>query len=137
MRASQSIYGMAAGAMTIDAQLHLSRVVGLGCWICQRAAEAHHIRDGQGAGRKASDFETIPLCPDHHRTGGWGVAFHAGAEEWERRYGRQRDILISVQQALLCMYGAVTSVTFSPNTKADRIRRKNARFKKLNRPTAT
>lgn len=27
----------------------------------------HHIREGQGMAQRASDFLTIPLCPDCHQ----------------------------------------------------------------------
>lgn len=27
----------------------------------------HHIREGQGMSQRASDFLTIPLCPDCHQ----------------------------------------------------------------------
>lgn len=52
---------------------HLQRVADLGCALCARLghydvpAEVHHIRAGQGAAQRASDFLTVPLCPDHHR----------------------------------------------------------------------
>ena len=52
---------------------HLSRVAALGCVLCKRlgygetAAEVHHLRDGQGMQQRASDWLTVPLCPEHHR----------------------------------------------------------------------
>lgn len=55
--------------MTKDEKLHLSHVADLGCIACRKMgfigtpAEIHHIRDGVGIGRRASNFETIPLCP--------------------------------------------------------------------------
>ena len=33
-------------------------------------------------GRKASDFETMPLCDACHVSGGPGVAVHAGRKAW-------------------------------------------------------
>ena len=115
------------------AEIHLGRVAALGCWICGKAAHCHHIRDGQGMGRKASDFETIPLCPIHHQTGGYGVAFHAGPEIWEKTFGRQRDILAAVQAQFIVMYGEVATFAPNQNDKADRIRKKNAKYSKLKR----
>ena len=73
-------------------QLHLAAVASLGCCICRRPAQAHHLRgleSGTGTGLKASDFETIPLCPDHHTDGGPGIAYHAAPETWEDKYGTQ------------------------------------------------
>lgn len=52
---------------------HMGRVAELGCSLCHQLyeahtpAEVHHIRDGQGAAQRASDFLTVPLCPEHHR----------------------------------------------------------------------
>lgn len=78
-----------------DDKRHLRRVAALGCIVCGAAAIAHHIRSGtsSGTGLKASDYETIPLCNLHHTTGGYGVAIHAGQEEWERRYGTEEQHL--------------------------------------------
>lgn len=45
----------------------------MGCALCSildmehTPAEVHHIRDGQGAAQRASDWLTVPLCPEHHR----------------------------------------------------------------------
>jgi len=72
---------------------HLDRVASLGCLICERPAVIHHIRTGQGAGQRASDYLTIPLCPDHHTQGGSGVAIHAGQKTWEALYGSELDHL--------------------------------------------
>lgn len=52
---------------------HMGKVAELGCSLCgildmaYTPAEVHHIRDGQGAAQRASDFLTVPLCPEHHR----------------------------------------------------------------------
>lgn len=73
-------------------QQHLDAVASLGCCICRRPAQAHHIRglsSGTGMARKATDYETIPLCADHHTDGGPGVAYHALPETWESKYGTQ------------------------------------------------
>jgi hypothetical protein len=55
----------------------------LPCAACGRhgPSNAHH-RNCKTMGRKASDFETIPLCDEHHVSGGPGVAVHAGARAW-------------------------------------------------------
>lgn len=96
-------------APTKAEQRYLRRVASLGCIVCfnlgygitppERTA-VHHIRDGQGAGQRASHEETIPLCPPHHQTGGYGIALHAGQEEWERRYGTERQLLRQVRMML-------------------------------------
>lgn len=52
---------------------YMARVAQLPCVLCDELgvgpskAEVHHIRTGQGTGERASDFLTIPLCPDCHR----------------------------------------------------------------------
>jgi len=77
---------------------HMDAVRELGCIVCKREglgftpASAHHI-NCRTMGRKASDFETIPLCPTHHQTGGMGVAVHAGKRTWERIYGTEAELL--------------------------------------------
>lgn len=59
--------------MTKAEKQHLDRVQALGCMACRALgyrdtpAEIHHPRAGTGAGRKASHFDAIPLCPNHHR----------------------------------------------------------------------
>lgn len=59
--------------MTKAEKQHLDRVQALGCMACRlmgyrdTPAEIHHPRAGTGAGRKASHFDAIPLCPNHHR----------------------------------------------------------------------
>lgn len=69
----------------------MARVAALGCIICRRlgmgpqSAEVHHIRTGIGAGRKARDDQTIPLCPAHHR-GAQGL-HGLGRKRFEREYG--------------------------------------------------
>ncbi|MBR2691808.1 MAG: DUF968 domain-containing protein [Aquamicrobium sp.] len=73
----------------------------LGCIICGGPAEVHHLT-GAGMGLKAANDNVIPLCPPHHRTGGYGVAVHAGTKEWERRHGTQAELLEKVRSRLSC-----------------------------------
>jgi hypothetical protein len=70
---------------------YLSKVADIGCIICYRAgypgtpAEIHHIRGlGLGMGVRNSHYQTIPLCPEHHRgnTGYHGM----GRKAFERKY---------------------------------------------------
>jgi hypothetical protein len=35
----------------------------------------------------------IPLCHAHHRTGGHGVAVHAGRRTWEDKFGTEDELL--------------------------------------------
>jgi len=85
---------------------HLTRVAELGCVACRNAglgetpAEIHHIRAGQGRGQRASDYDTIPLCPWHHRQGGHGKAIHAGQQAWEEKFGTELELLAQVRSEL-------------------------------------
>ena len=82
---------------------YLDRIQQQGCCVCRyilgyydTPAEIHHIRNGQGGSQRASTDETLPLCPPHHRTGGHGIALHAGQETWEQKYGTEREFLDKV-----------------------------------------
>ncbi len=69
----------------------MGRVAASGCILCRRlgygdtAPEIHHIRTRTGAGKRASHFDVIGLCPEHHRgqTGLHGM----GRKAFERHYG--------------------------------------------------
>ena len=69
---------------------YMASVAELGCLICWQPAEVHH-KTGAGMGMRASNYDTMPLCPRHHRTGGHGFAIHAGTETWEAKYGLQDE----------------------------------------------
>ena len=89
--------------MNSEERRHIRRVIALGCIVCGAPAELHHIRSlaaGSGTGLKVTHFETIGLCPSHHRTGGYGIAFHAGPEIWEKTFGRQEDLLAQILKEL-------------------------------------
>lgn len=92
--------------MTKEEKRHLAKVAALGCIVCRNegfgrtAAEIHHVRNGQGMSQRASNFEVIPLCHAHHRTGGRGIAFHAGKQAFESKYGTERELLAQVNQLL-------------------------------------
>lgn len=77
----------------------LSRVAELGCIICKRPAEIHHIGNGT-LGKRSDHFSVLPLCEIHHRTGGHGVAVHAGRKTWESAHGTERDLLEQVKQKI-------------------------------------
>lgn len=85
---------------------HLSRVAALGCIVCRNLgygetpAEIHHIRTGQGVAQRASNYSSIPLCHPHHRTGGHGVAVHAGKQTWEKNFGTELELLEQVNNEL-------------------------------------
>lgn len=69
----------------------MGQVARLSCCACRRRGlakhpvEVHHIREGTGAARRASDFDTIPLCEDCHR-GAEGI-HGKGAKAWRKLMG--------------------------------------------------
>lgn len=72
------------------------RIAAIGCMICNRQADIHHCLITAGC-RKNHDL-VIPLCPEHHRHGQYGVAIHAGKIEWESRYGTEAALLEKVSR---------------------------------------
>ena len=80
-------------------EAYLSKVAHMGCLVCEMQgypdtpAEIHHVRDGNGTGQRSNHYRVIPLCPLHHRTGGYGIAFHAGEKRWEKLYGKEVELL--------------------------------------------
>ena len=77
---------------------HLSRVASLGCLICQRPANVHHIRPiGLGMGKRSSHYQTIPLCRDHHQG---EFSIHNCKKAFEERYGTE-EMLLKETQLLL------------------------------------
>ena len=77
----------------------MSDVALLSCICCRNMgfgdspAEVHHVRSGVGKGQRSSHFDTIPLCPAHHRNGGHGVAIHAGRQAFEQNYGTELALM--------------------------------------------
>lgn len=91
---------------------YMSFVAEMPCLICGRPAEVHHILEGRFGQRKSSDYHTIPLCPEHHRTGGVGVAIHAGPRTWREAHGSELRHASIVQQIMETQYGAVIPEEF-------------------------
>lgn len=81
-------------ALGMTAKQYMGAVASLGCILCRHLgypgtpAQVHHPRlaeFGAAAGRRASDFFTIPLCPEHHqgKHGVHGITDHdAFAAHW-------------------------------------------------------
>ena len=77
---------------------HLRRVAEMGCYVCSRPAEIHHIRHQTGLAMRSSHYETIPLCPEHHRFG--KVSVHLNKKEFVKRYGTEQQILAEIRRRL-------------------------------------
>ena len=84
---------------------HMGRVAALCCVVCRNEglgstpAMVHHIGNGT-MGKRASNYEVIPLCPTHHQHGGHGVAVHAGRKAFEVRYGTEKELLEQTRREL-------------------------------------
>lgn len=93
---------------------HMARVASLGSVISgKRPVEVHHCRhlppadynNGMGpykqlpaAGRKSSNFDTIPLTPEEHRER------HLNPDEWLERHGPDYEFLPIVAEMLRATY---------------------------------
>jgi len=99
------------GPSSAAGKRYMGRVAALGCILCARlgfgqrpswlpgnAAEVHHVRTGQGAAQRASDFLTVPLCPTCHR-GPHGVH---GDRAWLKSARVTEMDLLAQTIALLC-----------------------------------
>lgn len=82
------------------ASVHMGKVAALGCCVCHALAGCHHVRSGSGMGQKASDFETIPLCHNHHQ-GSRGI-HTLGVRKWQGIFGMERDFL---RETIFSIYG--------------------------------
>lgn len=81
------------------AQRHMGRVASLPCAVCGHCAPSvvHHIREGQGMAQRASDWLTVPLCPEHH-TGKTGI--HGDRSAWRLRKLSELDALADTYRKL-------------------------------------
>lgn len=65
---------------------YMDKVASLPCAICGAyGVHVHHIRTGIGMGRRASNFDTLPLCPEHHQ--GKSGIHGMGRKAWELHHG--------------------------------------------------
>jgi hypothetical protein len=79
----------------------------IGCIVClnefnvRTPPDMHHIIK---SGKRIDDFHTIPLCPNHHRSGvntKEYVSRHPWKKEFEKRYGKETDLFEQVKS--LCV----------------------------------
>mgnify|MGYP005685885633 CR=1 FL=1 len=88
---------MAKKAKTKDEKLHMRAVADLGCIICDKMgfpgspAELHHIISNTGMGKKATNYEVIPLCPHHHRNS--EDSYHYSPKSFDKKWGTQEELL--------------------------------------------
>ena len=89
--------------MTKSEKEHLRKVAELGCMACRKLgyktpAEIHHIRNGT-KGKRSSHFDTIGLCPYHHRTSNESI--HLNPKEFEKKFGTEKELLEEVLELLI------------------------------------
>lgn len=90
---------------TLKEKKYLGRLVSLGCILCKRLgyedtpSEVHHIRTGTGGGRRANNYNTLPLCVQHHR-GNEGI-HGLGVKGFAKHYGVTELELLEEVRALL------------------------------------
>lgn len=93
--------------MTKSEKEHLNNLTEVGCIVCLALGygyskpEIHHLRHGVGMGQRNAHKKAIPLCHIHHRTGGYGVAFHAGKQAFEEKFGTELELLGKTQECLM------------------------------------
>ena len=78
----------------------MSRIAALGCLLCGRPSELHHLRAGMGMGQRNTDENVIGLCPYHHRTGPFGEAIHNGYKTFCKKYGSEATLLAKLNKIL-------------------------------------
>ena len=94
---------------------HMSKVASLGCLICQRPANVHHIRPiGLGIGNRSSHYETIPLCHDHHQG---QFSIHNSKQEFEAMYGTEKQLLQKTLQELIRLEESMNLFNFYAKEK--------------------
>jgi 5-methylcytosine-specific restriction endonuclease McrA len=77
---------------------HFETIVNFGCLIChikgfpKSPCEIHHIKyKNLGMSKKASDYEVIGLCPNHHRHG--KESYHYSPKSFTEKWGSQKKLL--------------------------------------------
>jgi len=77
---------------TLAEKKYMNRVAALGCIIpdCGSPAVLHHPRFCCGMSQRASNFLTIPLCPEHHAG---ALSIHKSPRQFENLFGSEVDLL--------------------------------------------
>lgn len=102
---------------------YVSRVAELGCIICGRPAEIHHVPPlrrprGCSGGPHRDDRYILPLCEEHHRLG--PMAVHGGREVFEANYGTEAELLKVVEKRLeSSIWVKVTEILNRTSTESD------------------
>jgi len=87
-------------------QKWLTAIVELGCCVCRNEmglyspAEPHHLN---GCRKEGCHFETIPLCPNHHRGGHDSIeciSRHTNKYRFQLKYGSEKSLLKQLQDEI-------------------------------------
>lgn len=99
--------GMKGRTPTVEEQRFMDAIAGLGCIACRKDGientfiSIHHI---QGRTAPGAHFKTLPLCGPHHQqddTDPMGrVSLHGSREQFEARYGTERELLAEAKERL-------------------------------------
>lgn len=96
----------------MNRQKRFSHLHQIGCIVCRlhlncfTAPEVHHIRTGKGMSQRATDNETIPLCPVHHRLGDstqtfqGEIGYHYSPKRFQEKYWKETDLLDIVNMVI-------------------------------------
>ena len=93
--------------MTKAEKEHNKKLVSVGCIVCLKLGhgysqpEIHHLRNGVGMGQRNGYKKAIPLCHTHHRTGEYGISFHAGKQAFEANFGTELELLQATQECMV------------------------------------
>jgi hypothetical protein len=86
-------------AATKKQQEHFKALVELGCIVCCRPAEIHHIGTHMGGGRDHD--KVIPLCPSHHRKyDPIQISVHGSKKAFEEVYGTEVHLMAKAKRLL-------------------------------------
>lgn len=87
-----------AKAATDAERRHMARVASLPCACCGNyGVHVHHVREGQGMAQRASNWLTVPLCPDCH-VGPRGI--HGDKSAMRLRKLDEMDLLANTIKAM-------------------------------------
>ncbi|HEC26719.1 MAG TPA: hypothetical protein ENI67_04835 [Gammaproteobacteria bacterium] len=92
--------------MAKSRNIRYRKLIEMGCIACRNQhgcitmPEIHHVRYLAGMGQRAPDTATLPLCPRHHRIGGYKMSLHCGQKAWEEIFGTEKVLLDQVNKIL-------------------------------------
>jgi hypothetical protein len=90
--------------MTKSEKEENNRIVALGCIVCRRMgiytpAQIHHVRK-LATSKKRNNAPKVPLCFQHHLSGLYGTALHAGEKRFEQNFGSVLEMVEETKQLL-------------------------------------